>query len=426
MCLAAYIRTLAEVKIIDEVAGQNVEKELLSFQPDWVGVTVQTPCAYRAYDIADFAKEHLDCKVALGGHHATARAREALQHADHVVLNEGEKVLKGLITGDITEPIIHGVPLRDLDAVPSLPWDAINFEFYVQTKHNQPYAPFPLDNPRAMSIITSRGCPRRCIFCWNSLRATPVRFNSAERVCFEVDQLMNRGINSIHFNDDDFLTNRKRLPTMFQHFRKVGLVWGCQATASTITEKIAEMLARSNCAYVGMGLEHGNPRILNILKAGSVTVEQNKKAIQVLKKYGIPIIGSFIFGTPSETSEEMKDTVNFIIEQPLDSVVINSLTAYPATTLWKMVEEKLKGVDYSTLVPSSGPQNEAILCDTMSKDGFKKFLKDVVAITIFKRGLRFARLQNRSWLRLFFRHPFYPYFLVRHPFTAARIIRRAR
>ena len=425
MYLASYVKDVADVKIIDEVAGQNVEKELLSFQPDWVGITVQTPCAYRAYEIAEFAKQNLDCKVVLGGHHVTAMPDEAIKYADHVVIGEGEIVSKRLINGEINQPMIKGVPLMNLDEMFPLPWEMINFDFYVQTSLNQPDAPFPLVNRRTMSIITSRGCPYKCIFCVYSLRTTPVRFNSAERVCLEVNRLIeHHRINSINFNDDEFLINQKRLPEMCRHFKKIGLVWGCQARAMTITEKVAKMLSSSGCAHVGIGFESGNPRILNILKAGSATVENNIKAAQTLKKHGVAVIGGFIFGTPSETYEEMMDTVNFIVEQPLDSIYINSLTPYPASVLWSMVKDNLRDIDYSTLIPSSNPHDQAILCDTMSKDEFRKFLKDVAEISIFKRNLRLAKLYHHSWFRVFFKRPFYPYFLVRHPITALKIIRR--
>ena len=425
MYLSSYVKDIVDVKIIDEIAGQNVEEELSNFQPDWVGITVQTPCAYRAYKIAEFAKQSLDCKVIFGGHHVTALPDEAIKHADHVVLGEGEIVFKQLINCEINQRIIKGMPLANLDDVPPLKWDMIDFECYVQNKHNQPDTPFSMADQRTMSIITSRGCPYRCIFCWNSLRSMSVRYNSAERVCFEVDRLIeDYKVNSINFNDDEFLINRKRLSEMFQHFKKIGLVWGCQASAMTITEEIAEMLSGSGCVYVGIGFESGNSRILNILKAGSATVERNIKAIQTLKKYGIAVIGGFIFGTPSETYEEMMDTVKFITEQPIDSIYINSLTPYPASTLWSMVEDKLRHIDYSTLVPSSTPNNQAILCDTMSTDDFKRFLKGTAMIGKFKRGLRLAKLHHYRWLSLFSRHPFYPYFLARHPLIALKIIRR--
>jgi len=418
MSLKAYVEDIADVKIIDSMAGQNIVNELYDFQPDWVGISVLTPSAYEAYRIADWVKRNYpQAKVVLGGIHVSMRLAEAIKHADHVVDGEGEIVFRQLIKGGINEPVIKGIPLNDLDEVPLMPWEAIDFEFYVQTD-----TPFPLDNLRTMNMITSRGCPFKCIFCWNSVRRSPVRFNSAERVCFEVDNLVEKyNINSIMFADDEFLINRKRLLKMCEHFKDVGFVWGCQARATTITDKIARLLSKSGCSFVGIGMESGNQRVLNILKSGSVTVEKNIKAIHILKKHGLTVLGGFILGTPSETYQEIMDTINFIIEQPFDSPGVFNLTPYPASTLWNIVKDKLENVDYSLLIPSTNPS--VVLCDTMDKGDYKRILKYTANVAKFKRGLHLSKLRHRSWVRMFLRHPFYPYFLARHPCTAVKIMR---
>jgi radical SAM superfamily enzyme YgiQ (UPF0313 family) len=423
--LASYVQDIADVMIIDEVAGHDVESELSKFRPHWVGITVQTPCAYRAYHIANYAKRALDCKVVLGGHHTSAMQDEAIQFADHIVVGEGERAFKRLITGEVSSPVVIGEPLEDLDEVPPILWGLIDFEFYVLTKENQVDAPFLVDDPRAMTMLTTMGCPFKCIFCQYSQSSAPTRFNSAERVCLEIDRLMDvYGINCVNFNDDEFLLNRERLEKLCRHFKEVGLVWGCQARATSITEEVAELISDGGCVYVGIGIESGNQRVLGILKAGSATVEANIRAIQILKKHGIAVIGGFIYGTPSETYPEMMDTTDFIIEQPIDSIYVNSLTAFPATTLWDMVEDKVKDIDYSHLIPSATPHNDAILSD-LNKDFFKKYLRFVVQTGMFKRGLSLAKLYNRSRLRLFLTKPFYLYFLVTHTWTALRLIWRS-
>ena len=419
MSLSSYIQDVADVKIIDGASGQDVYEELLNFKPDHVGITVQTPCAYEAYRIADFAKNNLECKVELGGIHASICPDEALQYADHVVIGEGEIVFKRLIQGKIKQPVIQGISLNDLDQVPPLQWDKIDMDFYVQNNTSLLF-----DYKRIMSMITSRGCPWRCIFCHNSLRTTAVRYHSASRVCLEVDHLMdNYNIEGMVFSDDEFLINKRRLLEICQHFKDVGLIWGCQARATSITEGIADLLSRSGCVWVGIGFETGNQRTLDILKVNSATVERNIKAIQILKKYGITVLGSFIFGTPSETHEEMRDTINFIIEQQVDSASINSLTPYPASALWDMVEYKLKDIDYSKLIPGSDPS--IILCDTMEEGDFKQVLQYASHVAKFKRGLCESRICHRNRFWMFVRDLFYPYFLLRHPFTAMKVIRRA-
>jgi radical SAM superfamily enzyme YgiQ (UPF0313 family) len=224
------------------------------------------------------------------------------------------------------------------------------------------------------------------------------------------------------FADDEFLINKKRLSEMCTHFRNVGLKWGCQARATTITEEVADLISKSGNVWVGMGIESGNQRPLSILKANSATVKGNIEAIQILKKHGITVLGSFILGTPSETYEEMMDTINFIIEQQVDSASINSLTPYPSTVLWNMVGEKVKDVDYSRLIPSSNPS--VILCDTMDEGDFKRVLQYASRVAKFKRGLCISKIRHRNRLKLFAEDPFYPYFLLRHPVTALRIIRK--
>jgi radical SAM superfamily enzyme YgiQ (UPF0313 family) len=91
---------------------------------------------------------------------------------------------------------------------------------------------------------------------------------------------------------------------------------------------------------VGMGLESGNPRILYYLKGKTITIEDNRRAIELLTSAGIKANASFIIGSPDETEKEMMDTYDFIRKSKLSFVDIYVLTPYPGTPVWDFAKSR--------------------------------------------------------------------------------------
>jgi len=147
-------------------------------------------------------------------------------------------------------------------------------------------------------MITSRGCPHKCIFCAVTRYWDKISYASPEYVMEEIAELVGNGTKIIKFYDDLFTTNKERLSAIANKIiennfhRKVK--FACWARANTITTDVVKILKSMNMVAVEMGLESGCDSPLKYLKGGSVTVEDNWRSVNLLKDSGIQANASFI------------------------------------------------------------------------------------------------------------------------------------
>ena len=206
--LAAYIRSNIKninIKIIDGLIKNTVRDEIVKFNPDLICITSTTPTIEEAYKIADFSRNMFSIKVIIGGVHVSVLPEEALKHADIVIVGEGEiallEIINKIICGEtINEKIIERNYIINLDDIPAPAWDLIDMEFYINSPDNSARTMgYSTPNARAITILTSRGCPYKCIFCHNSWRSTPLRYHSAKRVVKDLEHLIKE------YNIDSFV-----------------------------------------------------------------------------------------------------------------------------------------------------------------------------------------------------------------------------
>lgn len=416
--IASYLKKqlpTTEIRIIDGMANQNVTAELFSFQPNIIGVTATTPQAPEAYNLLNYIHVKLaDSKTVIGGIHATVCPEEALEHANIVVQGEGEKTFVDIVNGKITTGIVQGEPIENLDDLPSPAFDLIDMQEYL--KHGPP---FPNLKHPIISMVTSRGCPYRCKFCWNSFRTSKVRYFSAQRIVDEILFFRKKyGVNSVFFNDDEFLINYKRLTelkTLFdKHEISKWLKWGCQARVQTVAvEQTMQTAKDMGCVVVSPGFESNVPRILSYLKNGTTSITQNHQAVQTAKKIGVAIGGSFIFGTPTETLEEMKQTFKYFKDTQLSFIGVNTIIPYPKTELWSLCKQLgllPEKIDYERLVPTSNPEATYIVDNAVPKQQYVNFIKYVQRVAWLYTQVRCGRnfwslAKYRTWWWAWLAHP---------------------
>lgn len=365
--IASYVSQYGvDVRIIDELAAQNVQREILRYKPDIVGVTGTTPLILDAYRIADMCRE-MGILTVLGGVHATVMSEEALRHADIVVKGEGEIAMLQIIQQGIKSGIVNGTPLNNLDDIPIFDKAGVEIDFYLRMPET--YAICVSSGMLAGSILGSRGCNNKCIFCHNSWDGLPYRCNSVKRVMDEIQYLVKRyRIKAFSFIDDNLFMNRPRLHQICHELidSDLHLVWGAQARVDNIDIETLQLVKRAGCRAVGFGFESGSQRILDVLNK-KTTVEQNIDAIKMCREVGIMVSSAFMIGSPTETIEDIRMTQEFIKNYPIDSASVWITTPFPGTQLWDWGREKgliPEHPDWSKFIFTKATKG-VLACDTI-------------------------------------------------------------
>ena len=343
--LASYLEKYGiEVRIIDQLAGQKPQKEINKFNPDFVGITATTPIINDAFEIADWCMNH-NYPVIFGGVHASIQLTDT-NSLHTIVKGEGEKVLLGLVKGEIPlNGIIEGIYIKNLDEIPPPARHLINMDFYMKSKDriSDSYLYFVPKHTKVASILTSRGCPYECSFCWNSTRKVPVRMNSAPRVIAEMEHLVQKyGAEALFFIEDNFFLSKTRVKKICEELitKKIEIMWGANARVDGINLKLLQLAKQAGCEQITFGFESGSQKILDILNKRT-TVEQNKQAIKICKETKIISQGTVMIGNPTETIEDINMTKQFIRDTEIQNTIgICITTVFPGTQLWNWCEEK--------------------------------------------------------------------------------------
>jgi len=168
-------------------------------------------------------------------------------------------------------------------------------------------------------------------------------YASCDYVVEEIAELIANGARIIRFWDDLFTANKRRLESIADVIISKGFhkkaTFACWTRASTLSPEVVEILKAMNMAAVYMGLESGCDRSLKFLKGGG-SAEQNRKAVMMLKEAKIQANGSFIFGLPDETIDEILETYEFIKGLPLGTLSINTPIPFPGTPLWDYAKKR--------------------------------------------------------------------------------------
>jgi radical SAM superfamily enzyme YgiQ (UPF0313 family) len=333
-----------------EVSNLKLEEKLKRFQPDLIGLSVYTSHFHTASNFAAYLKSFLpDTKIMLGGAHTLIFPTETLecsQNVDYTCVGEAEMVLpefvrrwkkqesfnglKGLVWREGDHVHYAGPPeeCQDLDSVPFPARHLIPNEKYsnfISTRHN--YTVFN----------TSRGCPFHCLFC--EAGGNKWRARSAKNVVDEFEESYEKfGIQEIDIFDSSFTIKKKRVLDICQYLINRGLhkkiIWNVRSRVDTIDEDMLDALKDAGCYRIFYGIESGNPKILKSLRKMS-NLERVKEIVRRTDKVGISAFGYFLVGSPGETPETIRQTVDFAKRLPLDFAIFNCLTPFPKTQLYE-------------------------------------------------------------------------------------------
>lgn len=353
--LSSYIRKFGyEAKIFDSPLQRNFEEIINSFNPDIIGIGGVTRTILHGYKLADFSRKN-NIFTIIGGVHASILPEEAIEHADAVIKGEGEKALLDVIRNR-SRGIVEGECIMNLDEIPIPSFDLLDMNYY-STTHTRNFislASYCPHNIKVGYLISSRGCPFRCIYCYNSYNPYKIRYHSPERVIEEMRLLKDKyNIGSICFLDDNMLINQRRLKEICLKIirEKIDLTWACNARVDNINDAILKILAKAGCVQLAFGFESGSPRILDILNKKTI-ITSAINAINKCNENNIIVSGNFMIGNPTETEEDLQMSINFASSYEIDGGLGLSITIpFPGTKLWvDYVQDyfKIKDLDWNS------------------------------------------------------------------------------
>lgn len=379
----AYIAAVLEknripVEILDcEILNMSWKKftyKISTEQPNIVGITATTPMIHRSLKAAEIVKKvSPTSKVVLGGPHPSALPRETVcqKNVDVVVVGEGEYTMLELV-----QILNEG---RELKRVRGLVFKQNEKIFYTPSRpfiENLDKLPFPArhllpismyrgfepekyEHLPATTMITSRGCPFGCFYCSKAVFGRTFRHRSARNTVDEIEHIVNEyKIRDIIFYDDVFTLDQERAEEICDELlrRRLDVSWSCENRVDTVKPALLIKMKKAGCFRVCYGVESGNQKMLNIMRKG-ITLEQVRKAVKWTKDAGLAITLYFMVGTPGETTESIRDTINFAKELNPDVAHFSITVPFPDTDLFKAAKEGeyLRTVDWEKYADKQNP-----------------------------------------------------------------------
>jgi len=234
-------------------------------------------------------------------------------------------------------------PTSNLDNIPFISYDEVDHEYYINelTKWAEDIIPdrssLKEDRIRLLPLLTSRGCPFSCTFCFHFNNNH--RYHSTKYVIENIRFLKRKyGVNCFYIIDDLFNCDRNRTIELCESIHRENL--GVRFVSgggkpSLITEEMLRSMKKAGFIRFSYGIESGSQKMLNVMKKGT-TVEQNLNAIRLTKRVGIPMVANMVFGMPGENLQTLEETKKFIINANLSTKQFYGswATAYPGAPLF--------------------------------------------------------------------------------------------
>jgi radical SAM superfamily enzyme YgiQ (UPF0313 family) len=347
-----------QVRVLEE-ESEDID---LDEDCDLVGISCMTANAPRAYELCqEFRKRGKT--VVLGGVHPTILPDEALQHADCVVIGEAEGVWPGLLE-DFQNNCLKDKYHNDCPCLDEyIPKD------YSKVIKKRLFKLIP--------VMTTRGCPYNCDFCCvTNLFGPKIRHIPIENVVRDIKE---SGAKNFLFLDDNIIGHKKYAKQLFAALKPLNINWVGQASVSLLVndQELLQLAADSGCKVLFFGIESVSEKQMQTMRKSFKEIEQLEEAFKKIKKMGILIHASMVFGFDDDTPEVFDEAVNFLKRNKVSTVSFNVLTPYPGTKTYENLlnENRLttgewKYYDHNTVVFK--PKNMSAFTLQMGKVNARK------------------------------------------------------
>lgn len=411
----AILNAGAEVEVLDahkEGIGPDRLRDFLKNKSyDLIGVKcLSTDLPNVLKYCEEIKKYNQNTITVLGGYHPTALPDTVMksQYVDYIIRGEGELGISSLINKLISYS--GKIPQNELDKIPCLVYrngdsNKLRFNSLILEENLdklgfpawhlfniKDYPQLPGSGGRFLPILTSRGCPSNCTFCSSdSIHGKKIRLRSPDHVIEEIKWLVNDfGIQKVSIFDDNFTFYKKYAMDICELYAKSGFPINFDIPQGIrmdrIDKDVLSALEKAGCDYIGIGVESGTQKTLEIIKKG-INIAEIEEKINLIKKYtDIKLMGFFIIGFPHETEADILRTIDFALKLKLDYAAFTIFTPFPGTALFdQMLKEGYFSLDTFNW--------KGLLLD---KETFRH--RNV-------NHNRLKQLQRKAYIRFYFRPP---------------------
>ncbi|PKN53240.1 MAG: hypothetical protein CVU55_03250 [Deltaproteobacteria bacterium HGW-Deltaproteobacteria-13] len=333
-------------QIPDMPSFQTFEDRLRDFQPDVIGVTVNSLVWWSVHSLLARIRKILPSVLIVGGGpHMWLAPEETLINSefDVIVQGEGEITFVELLTRFQARSGFEGVagilykenghivrnPPREIERNPDI------FPFPDRTNYNVNQYRHPGNRFAATAIVfTGRGCPHHCTFCNNWDRT--YRRRRAAHVIDEVLACMAMGYKSIDFADSNFNNSTRHVKAVCEELirRKVKIPWTCNARLDNMDYELLALMAEAGCERICFGLESADQEILNRIKK-NINISKAPDVFAWARSLKITTVGLFIIGFPEETVAQVKKTIRLAAQVKADYMICQILMPIYGTDIFK-------------------------------------------------------------------------------------------
>jgi radical SAM superfamily enzyme YgiQ (UPF0313 family) len=343
-----------------------------------------------------------DCRVVVGGRHFSALAEETLENIpeiDVVVRGEGEMTLR-----ELCEAMAKGRPLSNVDGITYRENGSVvsnperdpekEIEKLSYSIRDLPEGPYHLKHSVSLkksneisnpiSVMTSRGCPGRCVYC--CLSAGRVRYRDSIAVVDEIEQKMHLAhTNELGIADSSFTVNQRHVVGICEEIlrRNLTLKWSCQSRVN-IDVEILKLMKEAGCVEISVGVESASPKILKAIEK-KINLDQVLRFLEMGKRIGLSVLTYFMVSLPEETEDDAETTFKFIKEiTPFIFKPAMQITQiYPDAKLYYIAKEKgllPEGFDWFKAYVNpyvrdlGGRENIPFYLENLSLDYLKTFM----------------------------------------------------
>ena len=370
------------------VTNLNALVELLKEKnTSFTGVSLVTDDYIKAVQVTRAIKEHTNIPVIWGGAHVNIKPDESLRHADMICMGEGEEALlelvhqmskpcnidlnikniwfntkDGIIKNELRsiEENLDRYPFPDFDFSSQYIMNESGFDAMSEKHLNSEY-----------SIMTSRGCPYNCQYCYNSYRRKQyegkgkyLRTRSINNVIEELVEAKKqfKDLKEINFWDDSFVARKMEDFVVFKHEYKanIGLPFFALVEPMAFNALKIKVLRESGLTKLQVGIQSGSERVNKDIYNRPVSNNKILEVVNSINNMGIDVIYDLIFNNPYETHDDLAETLNLLSQFPKPFKVQGyNLIFYPGTEITEnalrdgYITLKTDSDDFSTIQGST-------------------------------------------------------------------------